>query len=157
VHSAARSRQNVSVQPFPNAPDCQLVSGNIYAFDRASGKKLWPEPVAVSQHGLLLSQPANLPVLVLLRTTHRVGPTSAREPKLSVMCIDKASGRVVYSKDDLPGTTVPSCELSADAAAHAVTIALANLQITLTWSDDPGDAQAALEILPSGVAGVISR
>jgi hypothetical protein len=144
VHSAARSLRNLSVQPFPTAADCQLVSGNIYAFDRATGRQRWNKPVPVAQHGLLLTQPADLPLLLLIRQTHRVGPTSARDPKLSLMCIDKRSGRVVYSKDDLPGTTVASCDLSADPAAHTVTIALPNRVLTLAYSNDPVDPQAAL-------------
>jgi outer membrane protein assembly factor BamB len=151
VNAAARSQRNLSVQPFPNVGDCPLVNGPIYAFDRADGHKLWSQPVNVTQHGLLLSQPSELPVLVLIRQVHRVGPSSVREPKLSIMCIDKRSGRVVYSKDELPGTTVPSCEITGDPAAKTVTIALANRVITLAFTDEQADPQAALP-LPRNVA-----
>jgi outer membrane protein assembly factor BamB len=143
THGAGRTVNNVSTQPFPNVPDCPLISGHVYAFDRATGKQLWPAPVPVTQHGLLLSQPRDLPALVLVRQVHRAGPVSSRDPKLSVMCIDKRSGKVVYHKDDLPGTPVATCDLFGDPQAHTVTISLPTRLITLTYTQDPPDQQAA--------------
>ncbi len=142
THVAAPANSNRSVQPYPNVPDCPLVTGHIHAFDR-QGKSLWPKPVAVTQQGLLLSQPADLPVLVLLRQMNRPGPISSRDPKLSVMCIDKRSGQVVYDKDDLPGTAISSCTLEADLADHTVTIALPSQMITLAYTQQPLQPRSA--------------
>ncbi|MEX0978583.1 MAG: hypothetical protein WDZ48_07015, partial [Pirellulales bacterium] len=148
VHGTARNISNVTTQSFPNpnVPDCPLISGHIYAFDRASGKKLWPAPVPVTQHGLLLSQPRDLPALVLVRQVHRSAASSSRDPKLSVMCIDKRSGKIVYQRDDLPGTTVPICDLFGDPRAHTITISLPTRLITLKYTNDPAKPQAALGV-----------
>ncbi len=143
THAAAPANSNRSVQAYPNVPDCPLLTGRVYAFDRETGASLWESPVPVTQHGLLLSQPRDLPVLVLLRQMTRPGPISSRDPRMSVMCIDKRSGKVVYHKEDLQGTTVSSCVLSADPAAQRVSISLPNQEITLTYTDQAEPAGAA--------------
>jgi hypothetical protein len=157
VYTTGRGRATVSMAPFPSASDCELFSGRVYGFDRKSGQKLWPAPVAIAQHGLLLNQPGALPVLVFVRQIHRAGPVGSRDPKLSVLCIDKRTGRVVYEKDDLPGTTAPICDLSCDAAAHTVTISLPTKLITLTYTDDAADPQAAREPSAPGAARLASQ
>ncbi len=142
THAAAPANSNRSVQPYPNVPDCPLVTGHLYAFDR-DGQPRWPKPVAVTQQGLLLSQPSELPVLVLLRQMNRPGPISSRDPKLSVMCIDKRTGEVVYHKDDLQGTTISSCTLEADPTKHTVTITLPGHVITLAYTPEKDLPQAS--------------
>lgn len=137
THAAAPANSNRSVQAYPNVPDSPLLTGRIYAFNGETGASLWASPVSILQHGLLLSQPSDLPVLVLLRQMTRPGPISLRDPRMSVMCIDKRSGKVVYHKDDLQGTTVSSCVLLADPAAQRVSISLPNQEITLTYTDQP--------------------
>lgn len=141
THTAAPAGSNRTVQPYPNAGDCPLLTGQIYAFDR-DGKSLWESPVSVSQHGLWLSQPPGLPVLVLMRQMTRPSPISSREPRMSVMCIDKRTGKAVYHEDDLQGTTVSSCAMTADPAASTVTIGLPNQQIRLTYTNDTSQAAA---------------
>jgi outer membrane protein assembly factor BamB len=136
THTAPASNNNRSAQPYPVGPDCPMLTGRVYAFDRDSGKPLWPAPVSVSQHGLPLNQPRDLPVLVLMRQMAKPGPISSRDPRLSVMCIDKRTGEVVYHKDDLQGTTVSSCVMSADPAKATVKIALPNQVIELAYSKD---------------------
>jgi hypothetical protein len=130
------------VQPIPAAPN-SLISGQIYAFERGTGKKLWPAPVPVSQHGLLTNQPVGIPVLIMARQVHQLGPVSPREPRTSVLCIDKRTGKVVYQNDKLPGSTVASFEVQGDPAASTVTIGLPSRSITLTFTDEAPDSQAA--------------
>jgi hypothetical protein len=156
VSVTARGRANVSMQPFPSAVDCPLVSGRVYGFDR-DGRKLWPAPVSISQHGLLLSAPRALPMLLFLRQIHRAGPVGSRDPKLSLLCIDKRSGRVIYEKDDLPGTTAPVCDLTCDPQAHRVTISLPTRLITLTYTLDAADPQAARRPEARGAAPLASQ
>jgi hypothetical protein len=141
THAAAPAGANRTVQPYPNASDCPLLTGRVYAFDHA-GQSLWEKPVTVSQHGLWLSQPPGLPALVLMRQMSRPSPISSREPRLSVMCIDKRTGKTVYHEDELQGTTISNCALTADLAANTVTIGLPNQQITLTYTNDTDQAAA---------------
>ncbi len=141
THAAAPAGTSRTIQPYPNAGDCPLLTGQIYAFDH-SGKSIWEKPVPVSQHGLPLSQPPGLPVLVLMRQMTKPSPISSREPRMSVLCIDKRTGKTVYHEDDLQGTTISSCTMIADPAASRVTIALPNQQITLTYTKDTDQAAA---------------
>jgi outer membrane protein assembly factor BamB len=136
TNSAARTEANVTMQPVPNASTSRLINGRLYAFDAATGKKLWPAPAVLAQQGLLLSQPSELPVLVFVRQILRPGAVSA-QPKLSVLCIDKRSGRVLYQNDQLTGAQVANFEIIGDAAAKTVVLTVASKMITLTFTDDP--------------------
>lgn len=147
--SPPRNEPNVSIQPLPVSPSSPPISGRLYAFDRTSGEKLWPAPVEVAQYGLLLSQPCNLPVLVLARQVHRLNPTTARDPKISVMCIDKRTGKVVYQNDQLPGTTIGNMEVTGDVAHHTMTITLPSRIVSLAFSDSPPPEPAEKPASPS--------
>jgi len=136
TNGAARGEPHVALQPIPAAPN-NIVSGRMYAFDRETGKPLWPKPVPLSQQGLLLSQPRSLPALVFARQLHTVSPVNQREAKMSVMCIDKRSGRVLYKNDDLPGSTIASFEIAGDPVAHTVTVSLPAQSIKLSFTDEP--------------------
>jgi hypothetical protein len=151
TNTAARHEPNVSVQPIPPAPN-NLVSGRVYAFDAATGKKQWPAPVEVAQQGLLLSQPSDLPVLVLARQIVRHGAGNPREPKVSLMCIDKRTGQVVYRNDELPGSTIANFEVVGDPAARTVTISLPMRTIKLTFTEEPAEAAngKSAQISPAG-------
>jgi len=142
TNASTPANSNRSIQPFPQIPECPLVTGQLQAFDR-TGKPLWASPLAVEQHGLLLTQPSELPVLVFLRQMNRPGPLSSRDPKLSVMCVDKRTGNLVYNKDDLDGTVLSSCSLTADPAARTVTISVPTQTITLSYTGQSEEPQAA--------------
>jgi hypothetical protein len=93
----------------------------------------------VAQQGLLLSQPSQLPVLVFVRQVARPGVGSARDPRTSILCIDKRTGRVVYENEQLQGTLIGNFELSGDPKARTVSLSVASKLVTLTFTDDPVD------------------
>ncbi len=137
TNSAARNEPNSGVQPAPGGVNNPLVNGRVYAFDRQTGQKSWPAPAVVSQYGLIMNQPSQLPVLVLVRQLHRPSPSATRELKTSVLCIDKRTGRVAYEGDQLPLATGGNVELSGDPTAHTVTLTLASKAVELTFTDEP--------------------
>jgi len=49
-----------------------LITGHLYAFDRATGKPQWQVPASIESFGLPLDQPTESPLLVFLR---QVRPT----------------------------------------------------------------------------------
>ena len=51
---------------------------------------------------------------------------------------------MVYQNDQLPGSTVASFEVLGDPAARTVTIGLPSRAITLTFTDEAADPQAAV-------------
>lgn len=137
VTNSANRTENIMAQPVPNGPTSALVNGRLYAFEAGTGKKMWPSPLVLSQQGLLLSQPSDLPVLCFVRQVYKPsGPTRAGDPKVSVMCVDKRTGRIVYETDQLPGTTIVNYEVTGDPQNHTVTLTLASKQIKLTFSDE---------------------
>jgi len=144
TNGSTRGEPHVAVQPIPAAPN-NIISGRVYAFDGASGKKMWPAPLVVSQQGLLPSQPSALPVLVFARQLQRVNAANAREPKTSVLCVDKRTGRVLYQNDQLPGSSIAAFDMVGDPVAHAVTVTLPSQVITLTFTDEALPPQAKLD------------
>ena len=131
--AAARNQPNVTVHPAPGGANIPMVSGHIYAFEAASGKPQWPAPAVIAQH-LLLSQPVDLPVLVFVRQVHRAA-ANVRDPRTSVLCIDKRTGRVVYEKDQLPGASLSNFDIEGDASEHVVTLSMGARVITLSFED----------------------
>jgi outer membrane protein assembly factor BamB len=148
TNGQARPEPNISVQAVPNVANSPLISGRVYAFETGTGKKLWPSPVVLSQQSLLLSQPRELPVLVLARQVHRPGPLNARDPKISLLCLEKRTGRVVYQNEQLPGSAIASFELNGDPAAGTVSVAIGSRLVTLTFTDEPLEAPAAAPAKP---------
>ncbi len=140
--AAARNQPNMTVHPAPGGANIPMVSGHIYAFEAASGKPQWPAPAVIAQH-LLLSQPVDLPVLVFVRQVHRAA-ANVRDPRTSVLCIDKRTGRVVYEKDQSPGASLSNFDIEGDASEHVVTLSMGARVITLSFEDQaPGEAKAA--------------
>lgn len=111
---------------------CRLVTGRLYAFDRATGKQQWPAPAAVEQHGLLLNSPAELPVIVFLRMV-QPNPGSAHG---SMLCIDKRTGRMVYEFDELP-QMMANYDLSGDAKEKTVSVTTPPQTTTLRYTGAP--------------------
>jgi outer membrane protein assembly factor BamB len=139
TQTPARNEPGVTINQLPVAANSPLINGHLYAFERSTGKKMWPAPAVIAQHGLLLSQPSQVPVLVFARQVNRPGPPNARDPKTSVLCIDKRTGRVVYENEQVQGSTIGNFELSGDPNARTVSLSVASKLITLTFTDDPVD------------------
>jgi hypothetical protein len=131
---AERAQQRYMQLPqVDNDPYWLPVTGRVYAFDRATGKQQWPAPAAVEQHGLVLNVPAELPVLVFLRTVQ----TNQGQQRASILCLDKRTGRAVYEEDELP-QMIQNYEITGDAKEKTVTLVAAPTQtITLKFTDSP--------------------
>jgi hypothetical protein len=142
TNSAARRDARLRVQPLPNAVNYPMVSGLVYAFDRNSGARVWPAPVAVSQYSLITNQPSHLPLLVFVRQEAE-RPGGAGTPKTSVMCIDKRTGRVAYENADLPPTSGADFDLLGDPLKHAIVLTLPPKVIELTLTDQELEAPAS--------------
>jgi outer membrane protein assembly factor BamB len=97
------------------------LSGSIWAVARDDGQHLWQSPATVRRHCLVLSQPADLPVLVFCRqSTNASGSTR----EMGVLCLDKRTGHAVLDEPRLP---VPphlfvGCMVVGDPKAHSIAI-----------------------------------
>ena len=131
-----RRDSEVSISSAPGGSHTPLINGHIQAFDRRTGKRLWRTPVDVSQFGLPLDQPRQVPVLTLLR---HMTPTSRRGPRrlqTSVMCIDKRNGNVVFTKDDIPAQTY-SYFLHAQPLEQTVSLRLPGKSLEFEFTNEP--------------------
>ena len=129
-----RNGQNENIQPAPGGLNQQLVSGRVYGFDRVAGKRLWG-PVRIDQYGLVLSQPAQLPVLTFARHVHRATPNGQPDARTSMLCIDKRSGRIVFNDDKVLASPISNYEQVGDRADSTVSLLLPNKTVTLKFTD----------------------
>ncbi len=85
----------------PIGLDCPLVDGELFAFDLRDGRMMWPGPAVIESRGLALTQPNDVPVLVLVdRLLKRDANGSGT--KLRLLCLDRATGATIYRNDELP-------------------------------------------------------
>ena len=104
------------------------IRGRLYAFDRSTGKPLWPDPALIDGYSLPSGQPPASPALWFVRQASersrdaRVGASI----KASVLGIDRRTGRLLLNKTDLT-SQVNFHEIVADPAARTVTFAIPGL------------------------------
>lgn len=125
----------VPIQPAPGGLNNPLINGRVYAFNRQSFANMWSAPVRVQNHGLLLAQPSELPVLVFLRSVHRQ-VNGAHEARASVLAIDKRNGRIVYKNDDLR-MAINNVEFLGDRADNTISLLMPGKTLTFTCTDKP--------------------
>ncbi|MCH5372685.1 MAG: hypothetical protein JJ992_01825, partial [Planctomycetes bacterium] len=125
-----------------------LVTGHVYAFDRASGQSMWAEPAEVDRYGFPVDQPSEMPVLLFLR--HYRPDSNGGNPRqhTSVLAFDRRDGRQVMENGEIPAQTY-TYDVVADRLKQTVTIGLPAKTITMTLTDkpqpNPSDAPAKEE------------
>jgi len=95
------------------------VSGAVWAVERTTGGLLWPAPVRIDRHAILLHQPADVPILALVRRH------SDREPgRGELVCLDTRTGHALFHQEigagGAPG--VLGLQLEGDPDAGAVNL-----------------------------------
>jgi outer membrane protein assembly factor BamB len=83
----------------------QLIYGKIYSVDAATGKQLWPSPATIEGWGLPLYQPAESPILVMLR---QLNPRTVQNQnrgsiKSEFFCLDTRDGRLLMAPKQING------------------------------------------------------
>jgi hypothetical protein len=142
-------RQRVAMY---NTPDSVQVDGEVYVFDRATGKMRWNRPADVVQQSLLLTQPADLP-FVLFAGVFQQQDAGGGQPRTSLLMLDKASGRTLFAEDDLPQAGGGQCLARInDAASHQATVEMAGRTILLQFTDQrrPPEPPAMSEVESAG-------
>lgn len=91
----------VTVQPVPGGDTSRLVTGRLYAFDRATMKPAWQSPAYISQYGLPLDQPTELPIIVFLRQLVPTADAPSRETRSGVLVLDRRDGRMLLERDNI--------------------------------------------------------
>jgi len=121
-------------QPLQGAVAKLVLQGRLYCIDQ-SGKLMWPEPVEIKDQHLLTSQPPGLPVLLFACQTFEQKPNSPSRSLLSILAIDKRTGRRAYGQDipNQPGIM----NIVGNEEKKTVDLLMARQTVTLTFTDKP--------------------
>ncbi len=133
VRTSARADtyQPAMADPFQDGFNQGLVCGRVYAFDRQTGQSQWQIPALIDMHGYVITQGSELPVLTFVRHVQQ-----RNQMKVSLLCLDKRTGRAVYQNDEVNGQA-PSFEASADPDEKTVTLQIPGQSIVLNFTDAP--------------------
>lgn len=126
--------------PTPPNESAVMVTGRVYAFDRATGKPQWLGPASVEQHGLLLTQPADLPVVVFVHTFPSQMPNRNGELRGSVLCLDKRNGSAVCEDDDCKQNApfnYSGIQVAGNPEKQTITIQWPPQSLALSFTDKP--------------------
>ena len=149
-HPSTESNPTTNFHPAPAGANTQLFTGRVYAFDRQSGKQAWASPAYVSQHGYVLEQPADLPVLLFLRHATPAKGSGAKT-FTSVLCLDKRNGQAVLDANEFP-TPIHAYEVSADrekARMQVTVFGSSQRTYTLQFTDEPAPPAAPAQLGPA--------
>jgi hypothetical protein len=145
VNTGSRGRGNSRMifQPgfHDGTPLHNLWTGTLHAFDRETGVALWPIGATLNQHSLLSIQPAELPVLTFVRMAQAPNRRNGQQ-LLSILCLDKRTGRMIYQKDDHSGHA-HGFDITGDATTKQIRMSFPNnngdsmQHVTLAWTDRP--------------------
>jgi len=133
---ANRPIQNVDGvhrQSLPGGYGNPLVNGVVHVFDRQTGSKI--ASTAIDRHGLLLSQPSDLPVLAFATTIFDATSARGRNQQTSLLFLDKRTGRVVY-EGSLPNA-IPTIDLVGEPERNYVQLKTPSLAVRLTFTGEP--------------------
>jgi outer membrane protein assembly factor BamB/tetratricopeptide (TPR) repeat protein len=115
-----------------------LVTGRIFALDRATGKPQWPVPAEVLDQGLLLHQPRDLPVLAFVR---QVEDRAAGKRDAEIFCLDRRSGRTA-ARVSIDRTSASGMNVTGDPSRRVVKFAFAAQAVALHFTSQPQPPEA---------------
>jgi outer membrane protein assembly factor BamB len=128
VHRRNRTRTDRVVRPFTPL-DSSVVSGQVYSFGREGGPMRWNRPADIFEQAMLPAQPPDLPFIAFAGMLQTRGT--------SVLVLDKATGRTLFSGDDLPAATPGMCMARVtNAARHEAAVELGGRTILLEFTND---------------------
>jgi hypothetical protein len=131
-----RADATLSIQPDLGSVISPLVEGPLYAFDRRTGEPSWPSAAYIDRYGLPLEQPADVPVLTFLRQVNPLSGNAPARPTLSILCLDKRSGRVILDRASLL-TSAQTYEVVGNPGRGSVDVRIPNNTFTITFTDKP--------------------
>ena len=151
VTSGRKAAARGSMISTTNAIFSRHVNGKVYAFDRRTGKPLWPSPAVVKDYAMPPGQPPGIPVLTFLRNV-RLTENGRTRAQASVLCIDRRDGRALLEKNDF-ASNINEFGVTATPEKNEVTIQLnASLPaFRFQFTDQPQDPAppAQTENVPS--------
>jgi outer membrane protein assembly factor BamB len=122
-----------SIQQMMGVPSKQILQGRLYAIDK-EGKLMWPEPVEIKDQQYPMNQPSGWPVIVFASQIYEQKPNVSPRNQLSILAVDKRSGRTVYSGAYSNQGVI---NIAANAEKKTVDLLMSRKTVTLTFTDKP--------------------
>ncbi|HMP07073.1 MAG TPA: PQQ-binding-like beta-propeller repeat protein, partial [Lacipirellulaceae bacterium] len=144
------------VQPLGGA-DAPVIDGLVFAVDRRTGQLRWSRPAEVLQQAMVIDQPANLPFISFAGAL-RTGSGGDSREAITLLLLDKGTGRTLYSSDELAPMGAGVClPRVSDAARHEATVELAGRSLVLRFTDErrPPEPPAMADV--ESTAAKVSR
>ncbi len=142
-------QNRISIQQIYHTVSSKVIRcGKAYMFDN-QGRTMWPEPVSIENQCLLLSQPGRLPVLTFVCRTFNPKRSGSERYRMSILCIDKRTGRTVYRKSFPWHTNI--FEISGDPKKKTVELAMAQNTVRLTFTDQADTGPTPLEAIKRAI------
>lgn len=111
-------------------------AAQIYLFDRSKGEAVWESPAEVSGLPMMLSQPADLPIISFAGKIHRQDKQGSKQ-ELGVLLLEKASGRVLYENLALPRSRYYPFLSSSEEEPNEVVLDMLNQKLRLKFTGKP--------------------
>lgn len=149
INRSTAPRPNMNIAAMPGQPGMAVViNGAAYGFDRRTGERLFKQ--SLTQKGLLMGQPVDLPVLLFAATLQRPA-RNAQAPKGQLACLDKRTGRMVFQQDmEQP---IMMVDMVGDPDKHEVLLRTPVNSYRLKFTNEPDDAPPAKEKKTSAAGG----
>jgi hypothetical protein len=118
-----------------NQADSPVVDGELIVLDRRTGESRWQRPASVDRQALVLNAAPDLPFVLFAGLLDAQARGEGRNTTTMLM-IDKATGRTIYSTDELPqsGVGVVAAQV-LNAAQHEVTVELVGRSLLVKYTD----------------------
>ena len=139
-----------------NKFDFPLFDGHVYVFKRSDGQPSFEGPATVSRHGLMLSQPADLPLIPFVsnqsRQTNRGGSNSLR-----LTLLERGSGRLIYTNEELPISVNHFAIRAPSRDSNRVIVEMMSQDLSLEFTDRPRPPEPPFrhELYSKGSKGII--
>jgi len=95
-----------------NPVDYAMIDGLVYAFNRSTGLPAWKRPAEIRNQPLMLSQPVDAPVIAFVGNVSRRNNRGSQK-SISMLLLEKASGRVLFQEENLRSSTGNYCSMRA--------------------------------------------
>jgi hypothetical protein len=137
--------------------------GQLMAFHAESGKPLWSRSAEVREQALMLTQPVDSPVIAFVGTRSAQNVNGSAN-LVSLLLLERASGRILMSEDNLPQSPYHFAVISS-ADNNEVLVEMVNRFIRLKFTDAPRppeppaiyEASPGEREGPKGLYGIFER
>lgn len=120
-----------------NQFDYEVIDGHVFVFDRRTGQSAWSRSAEVRQESFVLSQPVDLPIVAFAGAVNRRNAGGGRQA-ISLVLLEKASGRLLFQDDTLPQSSANHCEIKVvDPLTHDLAVEMTTQTVRLKFTDHP--------------------